>query len=590
MTTTRKTTTRKTTTSMNRVLSCSVSAAGAAVGRRLPYEHRAGHLVETVRSEWASVDGLVLIGAVGMAVRAVAPVLASKHTDPAVVCLDDQARYAVALCGGHEGGANRLAREVAAHVGAEPVVTTATDGVGLPALDDLPGLAAEGDVAGVTRRWLDGAPPVVRLDPANHDWPLPLTLSGLEGRTGGGLVTVTDAARPPRALEVLLRPASLVVGVGSSTGADPDQLWSLAVETLAGAGVSLAAIGEIATLDRKAAEPAIVALAARLGVTVRTFDAAALAGVVARGAVPHPSDVVEAAVGTASVAEAAAILAAGPGSVLVATKQIAASRDATLAVSRRARPAGDLAVVGLGPGEVALRTPAASAAVRHAEVVSGYGPYVDLAVDLLHPGQVVLRWPIGAENDRCRDALERAAAGARVALVCSGDAGVYALASLVCELAPAAFDPPVTVVPGVTAALSGAAVLGGPLGHDHVAISLSDLLTPWALIVRRLHAAAAGDFVVSLYNPRSSRRTGQLAEALAILGTARSPSTPAAILTDIGRSGQEVVRATLASLDPAQVGMRSLVMVGSTSTRWIGDRMVTPRGYRSGGGRPDRAR
>ncbi len=280
------------------------------------------------------------------------------------------------------------------------------------------------------------------------------------------------------------------------------------------------------------------------------------------GAVPNPSEVVEAAVGTASVAEAAALLAAGPGSVLVAAKQIAASRDATLAVSRRARPAGDLAVVGLGPGEVALRTPAASAAVRHAEVVSGYGPYVDLAADLLHPGQVVLRWPIGAENDRCRDALQRAAAGARVALVCSGDAGVYALASLVCELAPAAGDPPVTVVPGVTAALSGAAVLGGPLGHDHVAISLSDLLTPWALIVRRLHAAAAGDFVVSLYNPRSSRRTGQLAEALAILGTARPPSTPAAILTDIGRSGQEVVRATLASLDPAQVGMRSLVIVG----------------------------
>jgi cobalt-precorrin 5A hydrolase/precorrin-3B C17-methyltransferase len=140
------------------------------------------------------------------------------------------------------------------------------------------------------------------------------------------------------------------------------------------------------------------------------------------------------------------------------------------------------------------------------------------------------------------------------------------------------------VVPGVTAALSGAAVLGGPLGHDHVAISLSDLLTPWDLIVRRLRAAAAGDFVVSLYNPRSARRTGQLAEALSILATARPPSTPAAVLTDIGRPGQQVVRATLAGLDPALAGMRSLVVVGATSTRWIGDSMVTPRGY------PDRAR
>jgi cobalt-precorrin 5A hydrolase/precorrin-3B C17-methyltransferase len=569
---------------MNRVLSCSVSAAGAAVGRRLPYEHRSGQLVETVRSEWSRVDGLVLIGAVGLAVRAVAPLLAGKRIDPAVVCVDDGARYAVALCGGHQGGANQLAREVAAQLGAEPVVTTATDASGLPGLDALPGFDAQGDVAGVARRWLDGAPPAVGADPGVDAWPVPPALAGLESRSGlaGGLVTISDAARDPAPHEVLLRPASLVVGVGSSTGADPDSLWSLAAETLAEAGVSLASVGGVATLDRKAAEPAIVVLAARLGVPVRTFDAAALRSVVAAGRVPNPSRVVDAAVGTPSVAEAAALLAAGPGSTLVAAKRVAASRDATIAVSRRAGPAGRLIVVGLGPGDAALRTPAASAAVRHAEVVSGYGPYVALAADLLHPGQLVLRWPIGAEADRCRDALRRAAAGARVALVCSGDAGVYALASLVCELAPGAGDPPVTVVPGVTAALSGAAVLGGPLGHDHVAISLSDLLTPWDVIVRRLHAAAAGDFVVSLYNPRSSRRTGQLVEALAILGTARPAATPAAVLTDIGRPGQQVVRSTLAGLNPEQVGMRSLVMVGAASTRWIGDRMVTPRGYPDG--------
>ena len=254
---------------------------------------------------------------------------------------------------------------------------------------------------------------------------------------------------------------------------------------------------------------------------MRTFAAAALAGVVASGRVPNPSEVVAAAVGTPSVAEAAALLAAGPGAGLVAAKRIA-RQPATPPwpwPGGLGRPAtwpwwGSARVT------PALRTPAATAAVRHAEVVIGYGPYVDLVADLLHPGQLVLRWPIGAETERCRDALQRAAAGARVALVCSGDAGVYALASLVCELAPAAGDPPVTVVPGVTAALSGAAVLGAPLGHDHVAISLSDLLTPWAVIVRRLHAAAAGDFVVSLYNPRSSRRTGQL--------VGRSPSSATA--------------------------------------------------------------
>jgi cobalt-precorrin 5A hydrolase/precorrin-3B C17-methyltransferase len=237
--------------------------------------------------------------------------------------------------------------------------------------------------------------------------------------------------------------------------------------------------------------------------------------------------------------------------------------------------------VGLGPGDAALRTPAATAAVRHADAVVGYGPYVDLVDDLLTARQAVVRSPIGAETERCREALRRAAAGETVALVCSGDPGVYAMASLVCELAAGFGDPPVTVVPGVTAALAAAAVLGAPLGHDHAAVSLSDLLTPWPLIEQRLQAVADGDFTVSLYNPRSKRRTGQLDRALAILAGRRPPGTPAAIVTDAGRPGQRVIRTTLADLDPEAVDMLSLVVIGSTTTRWLGDRMVTPRGYRS---------
>ena len=309
--------------------------------------------------------------------------------------------------------------------------------------------------------------------------------------------------------------------------------------------------------------------------------------------VPNPSPVVEAAVGTPSVAEAAALAAAGAGvgtaagagadvegragGAIVVEKRRAA--DATVAVARRAGPEGHLAVVGLGPGDPALRTPAAAAAVRHADVVIGYGPYVDLAGDLQTAGQEVVRSPIGAETERCTEALRRAAAGRRVALVCSGDPGVYAMASLVCELAPHHGDPPLTVVPGVTAALAAAAVLGAPLGHDHAAVSLSDLLTPWPVIERRLRAVADGDFTVSLYNPRSKRRTAQLDTALGILAARRPPGTPAAILTDVGRPGQRVVRTTLAELDPEQVDMLSLVVVGSSTTRWQGDRMVTPRGY-----------
>jgi cobalt-precorrin 5A hydrolase / precorrin-3B C17-methyltransferase len=571
-----------------RVLCCSVTAAGAALAAKLPYPHVHGAVLATVAERWADVDAVIIIAATGIAVRAIAPHLASKADDPAVVCVDDAGRFAIALTGGHGGGANALARQIAALLGAQAVITTATDGAGLPGLDTLPGFTASGDIAAVTRSWLDGENLSIELDPALAAWPIPEALRSVIEPTRstsdspisptphphGARIGITD--RTEGGPGAWLRPPSLVVGVGSSSGADPSRLAALAAQALADAGLAVESVGLVATIDLKAAEPAIVELAASWGVDVRTFPASVLAQIV----VPNPSDVVADAVGTPSVAEAAARLAAGPGGELVVTKM--ANLDATVAVARRARPEGHLAVVGLGPGRAEHRTPAAAAAVHHAEVVIGYGPYVEQAGDLLHAAQTVIRSPIGAETERCRDAVARAAAGQHVALVCSGDAGVYAMASLVFELAPDYGHPPVTVVPGVTASLAAAAVLGAPLGHDHLNLSLSDLLTPWAVIEQRLRAAAAGDFVVSLYNPRSMRRREQLPRALSILAGGRPASTPAAIVTSVGRAEEHVVRTTLGQLDPAQVGMLSLVVVGSSTTRWIGGHMVTPRGYLPG--------
>jgi cobalt-precorrin 5A hydrolase/precorrin-3B C17-methyltransferase len=220
--------------------------------------------------------------------------------------------------------------------------------------------------------------------------------------------------------------------------------------------------------------------------------------------------------------------------------------------------------------------------VRHAEVVVGYGPYLDQVADLLTASQDVIRSPIGSEAHRARLALARAAEGRRVALVCSGDAGVYGMASLVVELAGAeAPGVQVDVVPGVTAALASSALLGAPLGHDHVVISLSDLLTPWETIERRLRAAAEADLVVVLYNPRSTGRTWQLPKALDVLRGSRSPGTPVGLVTDAARPGQRVVRTTLAEVDPEDVGMTTCVVVGSTATTTVAGRMVTPRGFRS---------
>jgi cobalt-precorrin 5A hydrolase/precorrin-3B C17-methyltransferase len=445
------------------------------------------------------------------------------------------------------------------------VLTTATDSAGCIALDALPGFVATGDVAAVTAAMLDGRSPRISNAPG---WPLP---AGLTDGDAPERIVVTDRLEPPATGTVTLHPPSLVAGVGASTGAPARAVSDLLAAALDDAGLARASVAEIATLDRKTSEPGLQAL----GLPLRGFTAEALREV----AVPTPSAVVADAVGTPSVAEAAALLAAGPDAELVVPKQ--ANAVATVAIARRARPAGRLRIVGLGPGTRALRTPAAETAVRHAQVVIGYGPYVDACADLLQPHHEVVRSPIGEEVVRAKQALAEAAGGREVALVCSGDPGVYAMASIALELAADAPGVEIETVPGVTAALAASAAVGAPLGHDFATISLSDLLTPWEAIEARIRAAAAADFALALYNPRSERRTWQLDAARQILLAHRAPSTPVAVVTDATRADEHVRVTTLAELDPSDAGMTTCVLVGASTTRVVDGRVVTPRGYRS---------
>ena len=238
-------------------------------------------------------------------------------------------------------------------------------------------------------------------------------------------------------------------------------------------------------------------------------------------------------------------------------------------------------VVGLGPGGEAYLTGQARAALVSAEVLCGYTVYVDL-VKPLFPDKETFTTPMRKELDRCRWALETASQGRSVALVCSGDAGVYGMAAPLLELAPEFPDVEIEIVPGVTAALSGAAALGAPIGHDFCVVSLSDLLTPWEVIEKRLQCAAAGDFALCLYNPSSHKRADYLRRACDILLAAgKNPETVCGWVRNIGREGQTSHLCTLAELREEQVDMFTTVFVGSSTTRQIGEWMVTPRGYRA---------
>lgn len=235
-------------------------------------------------------------------------------------------------------------------------------------------------------------------------------------------------------------------------------------------------------------------------------------------------------------------------------------------------------LVGLGPGGPEDMTARARAAMEEADVLCGYTVYVDL-VSPLFPGKETFATPMTRELERCRWALDAARGGRTVAVLCSGDAGVYGMAGPLLQLAEGMADVEIEVVPGVTAALSGAAVLGAPLMHDFCVISLSDLLTPWAQIETRLRCAAQGDFSICLYNPASKKRPCHLRRACDILLEYKSPDTVCGWVRNIGRAEQSRRLLRLSELREAALDMFTTVFIGSSATREIGGSMVTPRGY-----------
>ncbi|MCR5089646.1 MAG: precorrin-3B C(17)-methyltransferase [Oscillospiraceae bacterium] len=239
---------------------------------------------------------------------------------------------------------------------------------------------------------------------------------------------------------------------------------------------------------------------------------------------------------------------------------------------------GKLSVIGIGPGSDSFLTGAARMALEEADLLCGYTLYVEL-VRPLFPDKEVFSTGMTAEIERCRIALERASEGKSVALVCSGDAGVYGMAGPVLELAPDWPSVTVEIIPGVTAALSGGALLGAPLGHDFCVISLSDRLTDWTVIEKRLRCAAQGDFVICLYNPASRHRKDTLSRACALLLEEKPAGTVCGIARNVGRSGESIRILSLAELAEAEADMFCTVFIGSSATRRIGGRMLTPRGY-----------
>ncbi len=551
-----------------------------------------GGLPTFLAEEWPRSAAFVAVGACGAITRLIAPQLGHKSRDPAVVVLDPAGRFAVPLLGGHAAGGEALAQAIAAALAGEAVLTGSSHHRGQLALDAF-GRAwgwrrGGGDWDGLIKAVQRGLPVAPIHRQGQGLWQ---QLQGLES-----LMPPDAADGAPLTLTLDIQagagchwhPPALWLGVGCERGTSLTLLEQAVDSALAADGLAPEAVAGLASASRKADEPALLQLAEQRGWPLRCFSSEVLAAV----PVPNPSAVVLAELGTASVAEAAALLAAGPQSRLLQEKRIrhagpgeqgAATVAIAAAASQWAPQRGQLHLVGSGPGQLDLLTPDARRALAESCVWVGYGLYLDLLEPLRRPDQLRRDGQLTQERERCREALELACQGLTVALVSSGESGIYGMAGLALEQWQALAEgdrPGFSVHPGISALQLAAARAGAPLMHDFCTISLSDRLTPWEVIERRLQAAASGDFVVALYNPRSRGRDWQLARARTLLLEGGRPATtPVVLARQLGRAEEAVSLHTLESLPLEQVDMLTLVLVGNSSSRVAAGRMVTPRGY-----------
>ncbi|MEM8787285.1 MAG: cobalamin biosynthesis protein [Pseudomonadota bacterium] len=583
----------------------SLTASAAPLAGRLAQDLGAQHLTPAPGTVGAEIRALFQAGApivgvcaAGILIRGLGPILGDKRHEPPVLAVAEDGSTVVPLLGGHHG-ANVLARRVAdllAGAGRTAITTAGDLRLGV-ALDDPPDgwhLDNPEDVKYVTAALLAGSVGALSGQAPFLD-PLPDTVARQPAPDPGAPVVLRVGARA-----LIYRRRTVALGVGCIRGCDPVAMIGHAARCLADWGIAQGEVAAIHSIDLKADEAAVHALAAHLGVPARFHAAAALEAETPR--LTAPSDTVFAEVGCHGVAEGAALAAAGPKGGLIGPK--AKTPQATCAAARigaggaPGRARGRLSVVGIGPGAADWRTPEATAAILRAEELVGYGRYLDL-LGPLAPKAKHRAFDLGQEEARCRYALEAAGAGRDIALICSGDGGIYAMGALVAELldrpadaggvSDAARRVEVVNIPGISALQAASARAGALLGHDFCAISLSDLLTERQTILNRIAAAAAGDFVIAFYNPVSRRRRTLLAEAREMLLRHRPPDTPVLLAADLGRPAETLRRRTLATLKTEEVDMLTTVIVGASASRAFqtgdhaagaqGWRLYTPRGY-----------
>ncbi len=547
---------------------------------------------EILLKKWPEVDLIIFIGSIAASIRIINSFLTSKDQDPGVIVIDNKCSKIVPLIGLHQSNTQNIAFQIANLLGGEIIETNNSNDqsyLNLDAFGNQWGWERSGNIK-------DWSKLVIKQ--ANNDEIFCKQLSGnslWKNSESGEIIhqiNEKEIEKPDSTFHVSIfenhettwHPPVLWIGIGCERNTSKELIANSLNNLLESRNLSKCSIAGLATVDIKKDEKGILEFAEEKNLPVKFFSKEDLSKII----VPNPSSVVEKEIGTPSVAEASSLLAAGEESKLLEEKRIFKNQSGavTFAVAEsknQYNPThGEIHIIGSGPGDISFLTSNAKKALSRCTVWIGYKMYLDLIKSLKRSDQVLIESKLTEEEERCIKTIKLAKEGIKVALISSGESGFYGMAGLVLELLQKIkkdYRPYFEVHPGISSVQLAAAISGAPLMNDFCSVSLSDKLTPWSLIEKKIEGALLGDFVIALFNPQSIERNWQLKNVIEKCLQSRDGDTPVLIARQVGRENQTKKFFTLNTIPFKEIDMLSIIIIGNSQTTLVDEIFLTPRGY-----------
>ena len=551
-----------------------------------------------LQDKWGKLDLIIFIGSIGASIRLINPFLTTKDKDPGVIVMDKRGSRILPIIGSHQSNTQNIAFQISSLFGGSVIETNNSNDQNYLSLDSF-GHQWGWKRSGNTKDW---SKLVIRQAKNKKIFCKQLSGNNLWKRSELDDVITQLSKDEPEELNSTFHvsifnnyasswhPPTLWVGIGCERNTSKILIEKSLNKFLESNNLSRLSVAGFATIDLKKDEKGIIDFAKENNWPIKFFSVKNLSKI----NVPNPSNIVLNEIGTPSVAEAACLLAAGEGSKLLKEKRIFKNINfssnengaVTFAIAESKNqyyPSnGEIHVVGSGPGDISFLTNNARKALSKCSVWIGYKMYLDLIKPLKRKDQVLIESNLTEEKQRCEKAIQLAEEGIKVALISSGESGFYGMAGLILELIQKIkkeYRPYYEVHPGISSVQLAAALGGAPLMNDFCSISLSDKLTPWELIKKRIEGALFGDFVIAIFNPQSIERNWQLKSAIELCLKFRSENTPVLIARQVGRENQSKKFVSLNSIPFQEVDMLSIIIIGNSKTTLVDDIFLTPRGY-----------